>query len=301
MQAERHTIAMLFNRIFLLLLIAGAVFQPGCTTTGLWLVNGIAGSLGDFKVYKNIAYGPDALHRLDIYAPHRRQGNTTLPVIIFFYGGCWGGCSLRSKEHYQFVAEAFTAKGFITVISDYRHYPAVRFPEIIDDARRTVEWVKAHIAEYDGNDNRLFLMGHSAGAHLAALLVFNKQYLQTDTYKSLKGFIGLAGPYDFLPLTEAYQKALFAPPSNYAATQPVNFVQGNEAPALLLYGNNDETIKPRNIINLSAKIRAAGGQVTSCFYDDINHSGILAALSIPFRSHEPIYNDIILFLNKHNP
>jgi acetyl esterase/lipase len=139
-------------------------------------------------------------------------------------------------------------------------------------------------------------MGHSAGAHLAALLTLDESYLSLQTRQSIRGFIGLAGPYDFLPLTKPYQYALFAPQESYPKSQPINFVDGTEPPLLLLYGKDDSTVKPRNIINLAAKVQQQGGRVTTQYYDDIDHIEILAALSIPLRSSQSVLDDINQFI-----
>ena len=135
----------------------------------------------------------------------------------------------------------------------------VKFPEIIDDARRAVEWVHRNIGRYGGDPGKIFIMGHSAGAHLGAMLILDETYLDRDTYQAIQGFIGLSGPYDFLPHTEPYQYAVFGPETRYADSQPINFVDGTEPPLLLLYGDDDTQVKPRNIINLAEKIRAHGG------------------------------------------
>ena len=300
MQAHKTENSSLFNtqnaglKIAILLFISAIT---ACTNTGLFVVNSLA-KLDDYSVYENIAYGPDEFNQLNVYVPANHSPEANLPTVIFFYGGCWGGCRTYTKEHYLFVAQALTSQGYITVLTDYRRYPHVKFPEIIDDARASVEWVKSNINRFGGNPGSIYLMGHSAGAHLGAMLTFNKTYLQPETYAGIKGFIGLAGPYDFLPLTKPYQQAVFAPPSKYPESQPINFVDGQEPPLLLLYGNNDKIIKPRDIQNLSAKVAAIGGSVTSHYYDDIDHISILSALSIPKQNSQSVLNDIIRFLDQ---
>jgi acetyl esterase/lipase len=268
-----------------------------CTQMSLFIVNGLAG-FDDYAVVKDIQYGTSELNHLDIYIPadSDQQSSLNIPVIVFFYGGCWGGCYTGLKEDYLFVAQALTSRGYIAVLADYRRYPQVRFPSIIDDARQATEWVKQNIVNYAGDANSIFLMGHSAGAHLAALLTLDESYLSLQTRQAIRGFIGLAGPYDFLPLTEPYQYALFAPQESYPKSQPINFVEGTEPPLLLLYGKDDETVKPRNIINLAAKVQQLGGSVTTQFYDDIDHIDILAALSIPLRSRKSVLDDINQFI-----
>ena len=144
-----------------------------CTSTDLFVVNSLA-RLEDYSVYENIAYGPDAFNQLNVYVPANHSPKANLSTVIFFYGGCWGGCRTFTKEHYLFVAQALTSQGYITVLTDYRRYPQVRFAEIIDDARASVEWVKSNINKFGGNPGSIYLMGHSAGAHLGAMLTFNK-------------------------------------------------------------------------------------------------------------------------------
>lgn len=273
------------------------LFLCSCTQVSLFIVNGLA-EFDDYAVVENIPYGPNKLNHLDIYIPPSpdTQSPLKMPVIVFFYGGCWGGCDTGLKEDYQFVAQALTSQGYIAVVADYRRYPEVRFPEIIDDARQATEWVKLNIEQYGGNANSIFLMGHSAGAHLAAMLTLDESYLSLQTRQAIRGFIGLAGPYDFLPFTEPYQYKVFAPQDAYPESQPINFVDGAEAPLLLLYGNDDTTVKPRNIINLAAKVQQLGGKVKTRYYDDIDHIGILAALSIPLRSRTSVLDDINQFI-----
>lgn len=251
----------------------------------------------NYTVISDIPYGQHTLNSLNVYIPLQKTKKAT---VVFFYGGCWGGCETLSKENYLFVAQALTSRGYRVIIPDYRRYPDVKFDTIIADAQHAVEWGHKHIADYGGDPNQIFLMGHSAGAHLAAMLMFNEHYLETETYRSLKGFVGLAGPYDFLPITDEYQKIVFGPPSHYSASQPINFVDGTEPPSLLLYGKNDTTVKPKNIASLRARIKQTGGCVESHEYNNLDHVGLLGSLSLPKQDQEPVLNDIIQFLDYYS-
>jgi len=272
---------------------------PGCTDLSLFVVNRLA-ALSDYSSYEDIPYGPEKLQHLSVYRPENLPANDAgrLATIIFFYGGCWGGCRTLDKGAYLFVAEAITSRGYNAVLADYRRHPAVKFPEIIDDAHRAVEWVHHNIGQYGGDPGKIFIMGHSAGAHLGAMLTLDETYLDRDTYQAIQGFIGLSGPYDFLPHTEPYQYAVFGPETRYADSQPINFADGTEPPLLLLYGDDDTQVKPRNIINLTEKIRAHGGAVETHIYDGIGHAEILAALSIPLQSSTPVVDDIFDFVKQ---
>ncbi len=277
------------------------VFLLGaCARSALLLVNSLA-RLGDYTLYHDIAYGADPMQKLDIYVPSAVTNKPELqqPVVVFFYGGCWGACSTLSKESYLFVAETLSSHGYIVVVADYRLYPAVKFPLIIQDAASAVKWLRDNISAYGGQSEQLYLLGHSAGAHLAVMLNLNEDYL-LDARKSIKGTIGLAGPYDFLPFTEAYQPDLFGPQSQYAASQPINFVDGTEPPLLLLHGKQDVRVKIKNATNLTAKVLAAQGDVQTIFYDDIDHTGILSAFARPFRKKRPVVGDIVEFIESQH-
>lgn len=273
----------------------------GCSSVGLSAVNLLAG-FDNYKVYENLSYGSKKQNIMDVYVPETKKVSgqlPRLPVVVFFYGGCWGGCKTLTKEYYVFVAQALTANGYLVVIPDYRLHPDVKFPQIMDDATQTVEWVKKHIGQYDGDPERLFLMGHSAGAQMAALLTLNQRYLLPDTWNSVRGFIGLAGPYDFLPFTDDYERVVFGPEQNYPASQPVNFVGANKPPLLLLYGNDDDTVRPFNIESLTKKVKQAGGCVEPHVYDGLDHAGLIGALALPLQNSSTVLGDIADFLARH--
>ncbi|MGI9292489.1 MAG: alpha/beta hydrolase [Pseudomonadales bacterium] len=263
------------------------------TSSKLFFANSLA-RLSNYQLFEGLTYGPGERQTLDVYRPAGEKGQS-VATVIFFYGGCWGYCTNFNKEDYAFVAEALVGQGYVVVVADYRLYPDVGFTEIVTDAAQVVEWAHHHIDDYGGN-GRLVLMGHSAGAHLAAMLTLNERYLSVDTYRQLHGFVGLAGPYDFLPFTKAYQRHLFAPESEYPDSQPINFVDGDEPSLLLLYGLSDSNVKPRNHRNLAAKVRQLSGRVEVREYHGVDHSGLLAALSKPLRQRSTVSADIFRFL-----
>ncbi len=280
----------------LIIVLCTNLLLTACTGGSLAVVNTLA-RLGDYHVVSDQTYGTHKLNRLDIYIPDTLA--LSKPTIIFFYGGCWGACMNYTKEDYAFVAQALTAQGYVVVIPNYPRYPELLFAQIMTHAQNAVLWVDKHINQYGGTPEQIFLMGHSSGAHMAAMLTLNECYLPKQTYQHINGFIGLAGPYDFLPFTKPYQKILFGAKKNDALSQPVNYVDGTEPPMLLLYGNQDETVYPVNIENLTKKIEHSGGKVEAHRYNNIDHASILGALSIPYQKQEPILNDIVNFINKH--
>ncbi len=200
--------------------------------------------------------------KLDVYSPKGEARD--LPVVVFFYSGSFQ--SGRRKD-YRFVGEALTARGFVAVIPDYRVYPEVKFPTFIEDGASAVSWARNHIDRFGGDPSRLFLLGHSAGAYIAAMLALNPRYLaQVDLSSSdLRGFIGLAGPYDFLPLNNSKMFKIF---NSYdtVETQPINFVTASAPPSLLLHGAKDKIIRPRNTESLAERLREANRPVVATIY-----------------------------------
>ena len=260
-----------------------------CSDSALYLVNSIA-RLGDFTVTEDIVYGPHSQNKLDLYKPVDKEKGT----VIFFYGGCWGGCETLPKDNYRFVAQTLTDLGYAVVIPDYRLYPKVKFLSIMDDAKLVFQWVSQNHRNYGIQSDSIILMGHSAGAHIAAMLASNEHYLGDNLYKRLLAFIGLAGPYDF-PLDQNYQFELFSE-IDYEQSQPSTFVDGTEVPMLLLHGTEDNKVYLRNLVNMRKAIENKNGIVKTKIYDDVNHTQIIAALSMPLRNRYPVVDDMAAFL-----
>ena len=217
-------------------------------------------------------------------------------MVLFFYGGAWDS---GSKNDYLFVAEALTSRGYVVVIADYRLYPEVVFPAYMDDAALAVKWTFDHIAQYGGDPARVFVMGHSAGAQLAALVAYDATYLDRVGIdkRRIKGVVSLAGPLDFLPLTEPKLEFIF-PQSIRAASQPINFIVGNEPPSLLLHGTADTRVGIHNSRNLAKRITERGGSVETAYFPDMGHVGILLALAAPLRHGKPVLDRIAEFIDR---
>ncbi|MGI9039023.1 MAG: alpha/beta hydrolase [Gemmatimonadota bacterium] len=272
-------------------LLAVAVFAAGCSR--LALVNALV-PRSDFVRASAIEYGTEPRQKLDVYRP---LGATAAPVVLFFYGGRW-----RSGERgeFLFVAEALTSLGVVVVIPDYRLAPEAVFPAFVEDGARAVEWTYRHAGSYGGDPGRIYLMGHSAGAHIAALLALDRRYLDSlgVPNAAIAGMIGLAGPYDFLPFTGADVRVAMGPPEGWPETQPVRFARRGAPPLLLLHGGSDETVEPRNTTSLAAAERAAGGCVRTALYPKVGHVETLASLWTPLRSLAPVREDIAQFIGE---
>lgn len=245
------------------------------------------------KVASDVAYGDGPRRKLDVYAPVA-TGRPPRPIIVFLYGGSWSG---GTREGYQFAARALAAAGFVTVVPDYRLVPEVYFPGFLQDCAQAVRWTRAHAAEYGGDPDRIVLVGHSAGAYNAAMLALDPQFLGADR-AAIRGFAGLAGPYDFLPFDGPIVKTTFGAWPKPNETQPIHYANASAPPMLLLHGSEDDTVWPKNSINLNRKLREAGAVSELKVYPGLGHVGIVTALARPFRDKVPVLEDVTSFARR---
>lgn len=244
---------------------------------------------GVIRVIENAEFGPDPRQRLDIYRPVTPARD--LPIIVFFYGGSW---SSGSKGGYAWVARALASRGFVVAVPDYRLVPQVRFPTFVEDGAAAVRLVAAIAQSLGGDGDRIILAGHSAGAYNAAMLAYDERFLGVDR-RRVRGFIGLAGPYDFLPFDGPVTRMAFGNAPDPAATQPVSFVGDGDPPALIASAAEDRTVHRRNSDSLAAKLRAAGVPVERKHYEGIGHVGILTAMARPWRGRAGVLDDVTRF------
>jgi acetyl esterase/lipase len=247
---------------------------------------------------RDVAYGEGLRRKIDVYRP---EGVARAPTVVFFYGGGWTN---GDRRDYEFTGAALASKGILAMVPDYRVYPEVGFPGFLEDAAAAAAWAKRHAAEYGGDPDRIYLMGHSAGAYIAVMLSLDPQWLQTagmDPRKDIAGTIGMAGPYDFLPLRSDTLKKIFGPEASWDKTQPINFVAKGSPPLLLFHGGLDLTVWQRNSENLAAKVKAVGGDVTLITYPWLGHIFLMGSISQPFRFFAPTLDEIVKFVDQTEP
>ncbi|RYE61073.1 MAG: alpha/beta hydrolase [Hyphomicrobiales bacterium] len=184
-------------------LIMAGLFVAGCSPLSVFDTL-VPKDGGVAKVGSAISYGGAHRQVLDVYAP-RLGAIGRRPVVVFFYGGSWNS---GTRTGYAFVGKALAAQGIVVVIPDYRLVPAVRYPGFVEDGAAAVRWTKAHAREFGGDPTRIVLMGHSAGAYIAAMLAVDDRWLKADR-SAIRGFVGLAGPYDFAPFDVDASRAAF--------------------------------------------------------------------------------------------
>ncbi len=278
----------------LLAILVSAVVLGGCTAA-VFLAANVPSAFGPYERTANVSYGPLPRQQLDVYVP---EAPTRQPpaVIVFIHGGSWNS---GSKEQYRFAGSGLAERGFIAVLPNYRLNPAVRFPDFVADAAEAVAWTLRNIDRYGGDARRVFVMGHSAGAHIALLLTLDRRYLAADgaSADDLRGVIGLSGPYDF-KIDSDLLRAVFGSAPDMQQTQPVYFARGDAPPLLLIHGTEDVVCWAKHSIRLTELVRAAGGQAELRLYPGLGHGDTLAGLSRLGRGRAPSLDDVAAFINR---
>jgi acetyl esterase/lipase len=280
--------------------LALSISVSGCTTLYFGIAN-VPSYFSGIHRTAGLPYGSDARQRLDVYQPAASRGASpaSVPVIVFWYGGSWDD---GARQDYRFVGTALARLGYVVVIPDYRLYPHVRFPLFLDDAAQAVTWVERNIGRYGGNEHRLILMGHSAGAYMAAMLALNRSYLQAADAdpERIVALVGLSGPYGLIPNT-AVLNDIFSAPFTPHDWQVLPYASSQAPPTLLLHGGADRLVWTSNSQDLAAALRSHGVQVETRIYPDRGHIDMLAAVSVPGRWRAPVLADIAAFLNSIDP
>lgn len=266
-----------------------AAALTACGNLGFFVANAPV-AFASSKRTTDLAYGEDDRQHLDVFSLKTGEH----PVVVFFYGGGW---TTGKKSHYGFVGAALAARGFVTVIPDYRLYPEVRFPEFMADGAQAVAWVRQHAREFGGDPDRIVLMGHSAGAHMAALLALNDAYLAKAGVPehSIVGLIGLSGPYDLVPNSDTLN-SIFTDPYRPEDWQPVRFASSRAPPTLLLHGQDDTAVFATHTQKLNDALQSRGVRVEAHFYPNRDHADTIASFAIAARFRTPALEDTLTFL-----
>lgn len=277
----------------LLIALGLSLMLGGCSPLGM--VDWVTPDSG-YTLAAAIPYGDGPRQHLDLYQPLTPL--PAHPVVVFFYGGSWNS---GERGKYRFVARALAQRGILTVVADYRLYPQVRYPEFLQDNAQAVAWVKRHVAAYGGNPQRLFLMGHSSGAYNAAMLALDGSLLNAVGLSpaDIHGWIGLAGPYDFLPVENTDVRPVFFYPDSPADSQPIHHVQAGAPPALLIAANTDSYVNPvRNTGGLARRLREVGVPVQVHYLDRVNHMTLIGAFAWPLQWLAPVVDEVVEFVGR---
>lgn len=271
----------------------------GCTPAGILTgFDRLTSGASAQRLAAGEAYGSHPRQRLDVWAPRGRTGEA-LPVVVFFYGGGW---DQGSRSDYGFAGAAFAGQQFIAVVPDYRLVPEVRFPTFVEDGAMAVKWARDNAARFGGDPKRITLAGHSAGAHIAAMLALDARFLTKAGVdpKLVRAAALLSGPTDFHPFTEARGRAAFGAWKQPLETQPIHFARADAPPIFLGHGSQDRVVLPYNSKRLAQRLQQLGAPVSLRIYPGANHVDLAAALSGPFRGRVPVLAESAEFLRQNS-
>lgn len=268
-----------------------AFLATGCSSLVFTAANAPA-HFGDFRRTADIAYAPGPRHDLDVYAPVAAEPR---PIVVFWYGGGW---EQGRKSQYRFVGAALAEAGYLAVLPDYRLYPEARFPAFVEDGAAALAWVVSHAAAFGGDPGRIYLAGHSAGAHLAAMLAYDPRWAARAGVPAgnIRGFIGLSGPYALDPDEPVY-RAIFAAPYGLDDWQPVRLARAGSPPALLLHGEADTVVSVAHAEALKRALEEVGVEAELRVYPGRDHRDTVAALAALAPHKLPIIQEIHRFID----
>ena len=257
-----------------------------------------------YRSSADLAYGNHPRQKVDVYLPSQPLADKALaaggaPMVVFFYGGSW---SSGDKADYRFVGEALASQGIAVVVADYRLSPEVRYPVFLQDSAQAMRWAFDNAQKYGANPNRIFVMGHSAGAYNAAMLALDKRWLAGAGLSParLAGWIGLAGPYDFLPIGDRKTQVAFEWPGTPPDSQALFHASSASPPALLLAPEIDSLVNTqRSTVGMTQRLKSSGVQVESELFDTVSHVSIVATMASVLRSRAPVLERVTGFVKRN--
>lgn len=260
---------------------AACALAAGCAGPG-------AGKL--VRVVEDIAYVPGSRldkHRLDLYVPRQKAD---YPVVVFVHGGYWTG---GDRRYYAFftglygrIGIALARRGVGTAVISYRLAPGTRIAGQVADVVAAVRWVRAHIGRHGGDPRRLFVMGHSAGGHLAALLGTDATHLRAAGIDQgqLAGVVAMSPVLDLEHMKESndadFDAEVTRPtfgddPATLRRWSPSSHFRADQRPMLILLGDDDYPYLVEQVRRAVARLEKLGAPVEFARLEDRSHAGMV--------------------------
>ena len=281
--------------LLVVLLLAGGAFLWAVRSNGPAVLDGIDRMTGGSRGVTLVSsghYGAHPAQKLRIYTP--AGADAPLPILIFVHGGSW---SWGDPDDYDFVARAIAPAGFVTVLAGYRLGEDGRYPAMLEDTAAAIRETARLASQYGGDPTRIVVAGHSAGAYNVVQVALEEKWLAGSGVQ-LSGAVGLAGPYDFFPYDKPSSREAFGSVGAGSETQPVNHVRAGAPPMLLIHGEDDTLVRPRNTRALAAALEQAGSVVETRFLAGFDHNAPLISLASPWRGSRDIDDAILAFARR---
>ncbi|XP_026407773.1 isoprenylcysteine alpha-carbonyl methylesterase ICME-like isoform X4 [Papaver somniferum] len=243
------------------------------------------------QVRRSIVYGDQPRNRLDLYFPIKNYG--LKPVVIFITGGAW---IIGYKAWDSLLGLKLAEKDFIVACIDYRNFPQGTISDMVKDASQGISFVLNNIAEYEGDLNRVYLMGQSAGAHIAACALVEKaahasaERENSWSASQIKAYFGISGGYNlrklvdhfharglcrsiFLSIMEGEESLRRFSPEIMVQDHGLNNGVGSVPPIILLHGSEDVSIPSDASKTFADALRKVGVKTELIIYDGKTHTG----------------------------
>jgi acetyl esterase/lipase len=221
------------------------MFHPEAAGYAQRICAGSRAAMRDCRTVLDCAYGPDYWNKLDVYLPPETARRGPWPVVCYWHGGAWSnGC----KEWMGFMAPALVDAPAVFVSLSYRRAPQVRLPEMVADCFQGLHWVRSNIARHGGDPDRLYVGGHSAGAHLAALVALRPDLQQAHGIPAgaIRGCFPTSGTFDFRSFDAAaggveaqVLRNVLPRPQDAWAWSPLRTLEANRVPFYVTWGERD--------------------------------------------------------------
>ena len=241
-------------------------------------------------------YGEHPAQRVELWVPEAAASGPP-PLIIFVHGGGWHS---GAPGDYRFVARTLGEAGFATALVGYRLVPDGRFPAMLEDTAAGIRWTLRQSDKASLQTNRIALAGHSAGAYNVLMMGLDPQWLSGAGIapERIGGIVSMAGPADFYPFTSDSATNALGNAPDARLTQPIHFARADAPPILVLHGDADTVVRPRNSRRLAAALREVGGEVVEREFEGMGHAEIIMALSKPFAQGGKVREPMIDFLSQ---
>ena len=296
-----HSISSSISLVTLLarpnLVMFALLLMTGCSSGEL--LNTLSNA-SKYLAHKDVAYGEHPRQTMDIYLPNGKstKDNYHSCKVVFVHGGSWQS---GEKGTYGFVGASFAELGYFVAIPNYRLHPEAVFPDFVSDIVTALSHASL---KKENPDDKIVLVGHSAGALNAAHVSYNKEYLLAAGLdkSAIDLFVSLAGPHDyFLPSDKPAWRAIFGDSdAQQLRALSVNFVDADSPPTLVLHGESDTVVTPRSAFSLADRLENHNIPHALKIYDGIGHRRIIGALASPLKSMAPTRGDIKAFLQSNN-
>ncbi|KAL2484743.1 putative isoprenylcysteine alpha-carbonyl methylesterase ICMEL1 [Abeliophyllum distichum] len=265
-------------------------------------------------IRRGVVYGDQPRNRLDLYLP--KNSNGPKPVVAFVTGGAW---IIGYKAWGSLLGQQLSERDVIVACIDYRNFPQATIGDMIKDASQGISFLCNHISEYGGDPNRIYLMGQSAGAHIAACTLLEQAIKEASGEKTswsvsqLKAYFGLSGGYNLIDLVDYFHSrglyrsiflSIMEGEESLRRYSPEVMVQDPNIrnavsllpPIILFHGTADYSIPSDSSKSFAETLRSLGVQAESILYEGKTHTDLF--LQDPMRGgRDELFEDLVAMIH----